>query len=452
VSASDAPKSVDPADPIDPTGAAESAGWGREGKTALANVAAKALSVPIEKAARIVLMVMAAPLLGAVAFGSYQFVQAATTMLALFIDLGTGMWTTRALARDRTRAAAIVGTALRIRFVAVLPYLAIVAVASAVAGPGETRRGLAILGLAALVNAFVDYFGAIFRGFERLGDEARLNVLRAVLIAAAGLGALCLQRSVASLAAGLLVGMILSAIYGLWVLRRRYALGMRTDTFDRTLARSVVSEALPLWVAGLLSLLYFKGDIVILKVFAGDAEIGAYSAAYKVFEGLMILPAVVMAATFPPLARARHQPARQRRWEAVLVTSLLALGLLVGVVVYLGSGRIVRLVYGAGFLRAVPSLRVLSLAVPILFVNYGLTHFMIARDLERRNVAFAGLLLVVNVGVNLVLIPRRGGPGAAWATLITEVVLTTCCLLALRRRTAGSPPERADPEQGGDLG
>jgi Na+-driven multidrug efflux pump len=95
---------------------------------------------------------------------------------------------------------------------------------------------------------------------------------------------------------------------------------------------------------------------------------------------------------------------------------------------------------------------VLALAVPILFVNYGLTHFLIARDLERRNVAFAGLMLVVNVGVNLVLIPRRGGPGAAWATLITEVVLTACCLLALRRRTAGSPPERADPEQGGDLG
>jgi O-antigen/teichoic acid export membrane protein len=201
-------------------------GWGDEGKTALANVLVKALSVPIEKAARIVLMVMAAPLLGEVAFGTYQFAQATTTMLAVFTDLGMGIWTTRALARDRGRAATIVGTAMRIRFAAIVPYLGIVALAAEIAGPGETRRALALLGLAALVNAFIDYFCAIFRGFERLGDEARLNVLRATVIAAAGLGALILQRSVAALSAGVLAGLLLSAVYGLWVLRRRYGLGL----------------------------------------------------------------------------------------------------------------------------------------------------------------------------------------------------------------------------------
>jgi len=413
--------------------------WGDERKTALANVLVKALSVPIEKAARIVLMLMAAPLLGEVAFGSYQFAQATTTMLALFTDLGMGLWTTRALARDRQRATAIVGTAMRIRFAAILPYLAVVAIAAAISGAGQTRRALVLLGLAALINAFIDYFCSIFRGFERLGDEARLNVLRAVVIGGAGLWALFLQRSVVALAVGILVGMVISAVYGLWVLHRRYGLGVRTGAFDRALARSAAREAFPLWLAGLLSMLYFKGDVVILKAFRGDAEIGAYSAAYKVFEGLMILPAVLLAATFPPLARARHQPERRRRWEAALVTLLLTLGVVVAGVVYLGSGRIIGLIYHAGFARAVPSLRVLALAIPILFLNYGLTHFLIARDLERRNLVFAALMLIVNVGSNLILIPRQGGPGAAWATLITEVALTLCCLIALRRRpTAGS--------------
>ncbi len=409
-------------------------GWGHESKTAIANVLVKALSVPVEKAGRILLMVVAAPMLGATAFGSYQFALASTTMLAMFTDLGMAIWTTRALARDRQRASVIVGTALRIRFASVLPYLAVVGVAAAIAGPGQTGRALVLLGLAALVNAFIDYFDAIFRGFERLGDEARLNVLRATLIAAGGLGALRLGHSVASLSAGLLCGMVVSGVYGLWVLRRRYGLGLPTGPLDRALARAAAAEAFPLWLAGLLSLLYFKGDVVILKAFAGDAEIGAYSAAYKIFEGLMILPAVLLAATFPPLARARNQRDKQRRWEAALTTLLLVLGVAVGGVVYLGSGRIIALVYGAGFLRAVASLRVLAVAVPILYLNFGLTHFLIARDLERRNLAFAALMLVVNVGVNLILIPRQGGPGAARATLITEIALTACCLLALRQR------------------
>jgi O-antigen/teichoic acid export membrane protein len=408
---------------------------GDEGRTALGNAIVKALSVPIEKACRVLLMVVAAPILGAEAFGSYQFAFAATTMLALCTDLGMSVWTTRALARDRTRAPAIVATASRLRLWVSFPYLVVVAAAAALAGPGDTRGGLALLGLAALVNAFIDYLLAIFRGFERLVDEARLNGARALLIAAGGLGALAVRRTVAALAAGLLVGMVASGFYGLRLLRRRYGLDVRAGRFDAGLCRAAAGEALPLWLATLFSLLYFKGDVVILKAFAGNAEVGAYSAAYKIFEGLMIVPAVVLTATFPPLARAKDDPARQRRWEAALVVLLLALGSVVALAVYLASGHIVALVYRAGFARAVPSLRVLAAALPILFLNYGLTHFLIARDLERRNLQFAALMLVVNVTSNLLLIPRFAGPGAAWATFITEVALTICCVIALRLRS-----------------
>jgi O-antigen/teichoic acid export membrane protein len=405
---------------------------GSEGRTALGNALVKALSVPLEKACRLLLMVVAAPILGAAAFGSYQFAFAATAMLALGTDLGMGVWTTRALARDRTRAAVIVATSVHVRLLASVPYLLVVALAAALAGPGDTRRALALLGVAALVNAFIDYLLAIFRGFERLIDEAHLNVARALLIAAGGLAALAIHRTVAALSAGLLAGMLASAFYGLRLLRRGYGLDAGTQHFDRALWRAAATEALPLWLATLFSLLYFKGDVVILKAFSTDAEVGAYSAAYKVFEGLMIVPSVVLAAAFPPLARAKDDPDRQRRWEAALSVLLLVLGALCAGVVYFGSARIVALVYRAGFERAVPSLRVLAGALPILFLNYGLTHFLIARDLERRNLLFTALMLVVNVSANLMLIPRLAGPGAAWATLVTEIALTICCLVALR--------------------
>ena len=408
---------------------------GKEGRTALGNVVIKALSVPVEKACRLLLIVVAARLLGVAALGSYQFAFAATAMLALCTDLGMGIWTTRALARDRTRAPAIVATALRLRVMASFPYLAVIAIAAVLAGPGDTRRALALLGVAALVNAFVDYMLAIFRGFERLADEAHLNVARALFVSAGCLGALALHRSVAALSAGLFIGTLAAGVYGLRLLRRGYGLDVRAGRFDRALWRAAASEALPLWLATLFSQLYFKGDVVILKAFASDAEIGAYSTAYKIFEGLMIVPSVVLAATFPPLARAKDDPERQRRWEAALVVLLLMLGLGVGAVLYATSDWLVPRVYGAGFARAVPSLRVLAGALPILFLNYGLTHFLIARDLERRNLLFAALMLVVNVAANLVLVPRRLGPGAAWATLLTEVALTICCALALSLRS-----------------
>jgi O-antigen/teichoic acid export membrane protein len=405
-----------------------------ERRLALANAIVKAASVPIEKACRLLLMLVAAPSLGVAGFGSYQFAFATTSMLAICTDLGMNVWTTRALARDRAAAPAIVGTALRLRLIAAGPYLVIVAV-GALATRGGAGWTLALLGVAALINAGLDYLGAVFRGFERLADEARLNVARAVFALVTGLVALRLRRSPAALAGGLLASVTVTAAYGIGLLRRRYGLGLRpSEHWVPAAARSAFAEAFPLWLATLLSLLYFKGDVVILKIFSTDAEIGAYSAAYKVFEGVMIVPAVVLAATFTPLARAKADPEHQRRWETGLVAVLLALGLLVGGAVYLESQRIVALVYRGGFGRAVPSLRVLAVAIPILFLNFGLTHFLIARDLERRNLAFAAVMLVVNVTANLLLIPRVGSPGAAWATLITEVALTACCVAALASR------------------
>jgi PST family polysaccharide transporter len=419
-------------------------------KAAFSNLLLKAVSLPLEKVCRLVLVIVAAPLLGDAGFGRFQFAATVTTLLALGTDLGLGLWTTRALARDRSNAATVVRTGLRVRGLASLPYLAVIAVVAVAVGPGESRAAMLLLGVVALVSGFTDHLAAVFRGHDRFGAETRLNAARALLVAGLGLAALAIGRaggrpSLPALSAGMALGALASAGYGLRLLR---AVSPRRGQYDPALARVAMRQALPLWLAGMLSLLYFRGDAVLLRLFAGDAVLGAYSAAYKIFEGSMLAPAILLAAAFPPLARAHGDRARQRRWEALVLGVLLVLGLLVGAGCYLGAARIIALIFGAGFAAAVPSLRVLALGLPLLFVNYGLTHFLIARDLGRRNLLFAAAMLVLNVALNLVAIPRLGGPGAAWATVLTEVALTLCCLaslgmLARRPRAAAPPPAPA---------
>jgi O-antigen/teichoic acid export membrane protein len=414
---------------------------------------AKAASVPIEKLCRLGLFAVAARALQEAAFGRFQFADASTALLLLATDLGLGIWTTRALARGRASmsaasmsAASIVGTGLGIRTLATVPYLALVAVTALAVGPGETRQTVALLGVAALGGAFVEYCGAIFRGYERLRDEARLNVVRAVLVAVAGLGGLACRRSVVTLAAGVAVGALAAAAWGLVVVRRRYRLPLPFErgTFDRHLARAAIGEALPLWLATLMSLVYFKGDAILLRLFAGDAAVGSYGAAYKIFEATMIVPSVVLAAWFPALVRVDEErdAGRRGRVELRLGAALLGLGLAAGGTVVLGSGLAIRLVFGPAFANAVPVLRVLGLGVPLVFLNYGLTHFLIARHLERANLVFTLGMVVLNIGANLVAIPRLGGMGAALTTVGTELALTGCCvaILVWRAREVSGPP------------
>ncbi|MDP9148847.1 MAG: oligosaccharide flippase family protein, partial [Myxococcota bacterium] len=293
-----------------------------------------------------------------------------------------------------------------------------------------------VLGGAALGNGFVDHAGAVLRGYERFDQEARLNGCRALATAIGGVATLVVGRSLVSLCAGLLAASLAGCIYACATMLRFHPVeGLtRNSTKERarSLARSALRQSLPLWIAGLLSLLYFKVDTFFLRVLSGDSELGAYGAAFKLFEGSMIVPSILLSVAFPKLARARGEPLTQRRLERRLALSLMTVGLGLGGVGVLGGAPLVHVLFGAGFGRAVASLRILSLGLPLLYLNYGLTHFLVARDQGRATTWLALMMLVANVVLDAVLIPRRAGPGAAWATVLSELALTAGCLAVFR--------------------
>jgi PST family polysaccharide transporter len=425
----------------------------RELRDALRNLSLKGGSLALERACRLLVVVVSARVLGETSFGRFVFASTVTALLAQGTDLGLGAWTTRELARHRPDGEGILKVALAIRALAGLPYgLAVVAVA-AFATRGEERSALLLLGVAAIANIFVDHFGAIHRGFERFGEEARLNASRAFLATTLGLAALATTRSLAGLSLGLALANVGSCVLGISTLLRFHSSLGRARVLpflDRALARMALRESLPIWFAGLFSLAYFKVDTLFLRGMAGDAELGAYGAAYKYFEGALNLPAVLLAVTFPRLARAHGDPVVQGRLERRLNGVLLGSGFAVAAVCYFGAEPLVFYAFGPGFGRAVASLRVLALGLPILYLNFGLTHFLIARNLATKFTWFALMMLVLNVALDLVLIPRASGPGAAWATILTELALTVCCLAALRRVPARTLPSiqgaaRTDP-------
>ncbi len=419
---------------------------------ALQNLVLKALSLGFERGCRLGVSVAAAPVLGQAAFGRFVFASTLTALLALGADLGLGVWTTRALARSGTDDGQVVRVGLTLRTLASLPYgLAVTAVAW-IGVRGELRAAVALLGVAALLNAYTDHFGAILRGYERFADEARLNTVRAVLTAALGIAALAIGRSLPTLCAGLASASAGGFAYGLGIVLRLHPLlapggrstnGMRV--FGRwgdgahALARVALRQSLPIWLAGLLSLMYFKVDTLFMRFMAGDAELGAYGAAYKLFEGALLLPLAILSVAFPRLARAHGDAPAQRRLERKIGAWLLGLGLFVGAAYFLGKAPLVRLLFGVGFHRAEASLGVLALGMPLLYLNFGLTHFLIARDMERVTTRLALMMLVLSVALDVALIPRGSGPGAAWATVLAEVALTVGCVAALMIQ---APPDR----------
>jgi O-antigen/teichoic acid export membrane protein len=243
-----------------------------------------------------------------------------------------------------------------------------------------------------------------------------------------------------ALALGVMAGTFAGAVYGFALLGRRH--GRWAGPSDRTLARRMLKEAAPFWFAGMFTLAYARGDVVLLQLLSSDAEVGAYRAAGQLVDVARQLPVFLMLALFPQLARASARSQSELvPLENFLLGLLLAGGLLVGAILAAASNPIVVALFGPDFARSVPALRLLAPALALQFVNCGILHFFVARDRGALNVTFAGAMAAVNVAANLLLDRRAGAAGAAAATLVTEAALCACCIYALRalRRDVTAP-------------
>jgi len=106
-------------------------------------------------------------------------------------------------------------------------------------------------------------------------------------------------------------------------------------------------------------------------------------------------------------------------------------GLALAIVCAFGATTIVPLIYGQPFLYTASAFAILSLALPLFYLNYALTHQVIGWDGQRAYALIATIALVANVAANALLVPSRGIVGAAIATVLTELIVTAGCLLAL---------------------
>jgi O-antigen/teichoic acid export membrane protein len=188
--------------------------------------------------------------------------------------------------------------------------------------------------------------------------------------------------------------------------------------------------AYPFALSGVLWILYYQVDLVMLQAIGTTVEAGYYSAAYKVMEMFFALPRVIFQVVFTRFAKYHANDPSRLPEQLYKATRLLLMGVLPAVVIAGFLQQILLpLIYGPEFTKSVYSLAVLLPSLGISMFGNLSQRFLQATGQEKRlpNILFWTAL--ANVVINWFLIPRFGGPGAAIATLISEISL---CLLGLQ--------------------
>jgi O-antigen/teichoic acid export membrane protein len=230
-------------------------------------------------------------------------------------------------------------------------------------------------------------------------------------------------------------GEIAEAGYLLW---RRWACHMNGAASHAQL-RPLFRNAVELFSVEILALVYFRSDVFLLARMGGLRETAYYQVAYKVFDGCLSLFSGLLLASFPRIVRdnSRANLNNMLALGTVLMTAPVA-GVILARQQILSA---LRPEYAAG----ATSLVWLMLTVPLVYITSTLANAAIAAGRVQLLILMAGLLLIANVSLNLILIPRYSINGAAFSTfaceLLSAAILGPFVIRALPSPRTAAPAE-----------
>jgi PST family polysaccharide transporter len=176
-----------------------------------------------------------------------------------------------------------------------------------------------------------------------------------------------------------------------------------------------------------------KIDLIMLESMAQPNQLGIYSAAAKLSEMWYFIPVAICAAFSPLLFKLRNESDVLFEMKLRELYSLLMWGsIAIGIVVSIFNEEIIRIAFGERFGGAgqVFLIHIWS----GIFVCIGLVNSVSLLSSNRLYQNFARTFLgaLINVILNLVLIPRFGALGAAYATLIAYAFTAWLSMLFFR--------------------
>ena len=182
--------------------------------------------------------------------------------------------------------------------------------------------------------------------------------------------------------------------------------------------RQLLAQSWPLTLTAGLVVIQQRIDQVMLGAMSGPTEVGWYAAATRLAQLWHFVPFAIATAVFPVIVRAKQvsEELYDKRMQAFF-DLMLWIAVAISLPATLIAKPLVLFLYGDAFAPSADILQVYIWALVLTSVGIAVRRWIVVEGLTRIALAFSVISLVAKVGLNLLLIPRYGGLGAAWATL-----------------------------------
>ncbi len=288
-----------------------------------------------------------------------------------------------------------------------------------------------VTALVVIIDSFTLLFYGFIRGQQNLRYESIGTIIFQFIILILGLALMQFSRNPLYFVLVILFASLFNFLYSLILLQKKYHLKL-TWYFEKSLAKSIFIIAWPFALSAIFAKIYAYIDGVILEYLHGAASLGVYSVAYKITFAFQFIPLAFVAALYPAFANYWQNDKVQLEktlLRAINYLAYISLPIAAGIIAL--APFIVSDLYDNNYNNAITPLQILVVSLPFLFMNFALSYFLNATDRQKINTWNLGLVMLLNIILNFIFIPRWSAWGASLASSISTVVLFSLNLIAV---------------------
>jgi len=421
----------------------------------LRSVGIVTVSTYIEYALGLLMSVWIARSLGPSDFGRYAFTvwlcgwlivcsnHALTTSSTKFIAEADGMG-------DPALASHLAARFSRIQTISSIVVIGLFVLVGYIFQPSEWHGSLLpIMGLvvvAVVAKANYAMLVAIGKGQERFEPEAVATVIGGLVGMLLVLAAMLLHADLVSFVALFAVACLLLNLVNRIAFRRccrPYAAGAVPSAIT---AR--VNRHLRLTAALVLMGSFRAGtiEVFLLTTFTGSVAVGYFAIAGTLTRGAVQLFSVGLTSTLLPyMAKTYGESgtARAARFLSEATRFYWAVGIAIAGMGLVTTPEIVRLMYGARYVDAIPAIEATLVLGGLLLIGNGIAAFQTVVDRQDDRIRIAVIALIANAVLGLSLVPMLGLAGAVLTYAGTRIVEMALAIHYLRKATSGGLPVAA---------
>lgn len=191
-------------------------------------------------------------------------------------------------------------------------------------------------------------------------------------------------------------------------------------SFDKILAKDFLSRSWPLFLSGLMYVVYIKVDQIMVKEILGDKSAGLYAVAIDLSEAWYFIPNIIVASLFPAILSSKNKNIDLYNRRMIKLYSLLFwMAMLISLFVTFFGNTLISYLYGVNFKDSDSILTIYIWSNTFYFLITASSKWLVSEGYYLHSFYRNIFGAILNIIFNLLLLKKYGLQGAAISTLIS---------------------------------